>query len=284
MLKFMVLLIATIRAVASSGDTSLDYANQAGWGGDCNKQGSKKQSPVDVITPEASTMKKGKLIELSDEADNTDAENMNDLNSIKITFKNVITYKIPGLENTQGTVEQFHLHWGQNDSVGSEHLLNGKRFSAEAHLVTSYGEEGNLAVVARFFKVGKENDQIKKMLDSQSEYDYESDDDKKISALSSFNLKALYPSDILQVITYSGSLTTPDCSEIVHWVVVPELLTVSTEQLNKLRAVALGVGHLKTFNWRDTQDLNGRSFTSYKSSSPKLFASSLLLILTIITH
>ncbi|XP_063674593.1 carbonic anhydrase 1-like [Bolinopsis microptera] len=281
MLKFMVLLIATIQVVTSSGDTSLDYANQAGWGGDCNKQGSRKQSPVDVITPEACTMEKGKLIELSVEADKTDAENMNDLNSIKITFKNVITYKIPGLENTIGKVEQFHLHWGQNDSVGSEHLLNGKRFSAEAHLVTSYGEDGKLAVVARFFKVGKENDQIKKMLDSQSEYEYDSNDDKKIS---SFNLKALYPSDILQVITYSGSLTTPDCSEIVHWVVVPERLTVSTEQLNKLRAVSLGVGHRKTFNWRDTQDLNGRSFTSYKSSSCKLFASSLLLILTIITH
>ena len=30
---------------------------------------------------------------------------------------------------------QFHLHWGKNDSEGSEHLVDGKSYSAELHIV-----------------------------------------------------------------------------------------------------------------------------------------------------
>ena len=48
---------------------------------------------------------------------------------------------------------QLHLHWGAEDTEGSENWLDGKQFSAEAHLVTSYGNDGNYAVVNRFFKV-----------------------------------------------------------------------------------------------------------------------------------
>lgn len=40
-------------------------------------------------------------------------------------------------------VEGIHIHWGANDLWGSEHAMNGKRFSAEAHVVSynqKYGE------------------------------------------------------------------------------------------------------------------------------------------------
>jgi hypothetical protein len=47
----------------------------------------------------------------------------------------------------------LHLHWGKKDSEGSEHLVDGTRFSAEAHLVTSYNDGAKIAVIARFFKV-----------------------------------------------------------------------------------------------------------------------------------
>lgn len=35
-----------------------------------------------------------------------------------------------GLEGVFTTV-QFHFHWGSNDSIGSEHTLDGKAFAAE---------------------------------------------------------------------------------------------------------------------------------------------------------
>ena len=53
-----------------------------------------------------------------------------------------------------------------------------------------------------------------------------------LCSVADFNLAALYPNDIKAVLTYDGSLTTPDCTEVVYWVVVPELLTISTDQVN----------------------------------------------------
>lgn len=58
-------------------------------------------------------------------------------------------------------LEQFHAHWGHNDTCGSEHTICGKSYSAELHLVhwnkdrfASFAEaaknEKGLAVVAVF--------------------------------------------------------------------------------------------------------------------------------------
>ena len=50
-----------------------------------------------------------------------------------------VVFKVPpniynvsggGLEGVFTTV-QFHFHWGSNDSIGSEHTLDGKAFAAE---------------------------------------------------------------------------------------------------------------------------------------------------------
>lgn len=267
--------------VIYSSETAVDYSKQGEWGGTCNLAESKKQSPVDVITPESSTEVDGKFVELSS-GDGLAATNKNDLNGIKIKFDKTITYKIPGLDNSVGTVAQLHIHWGAVDTDGSEHLLNGKQYAAEAHLVTSYGEDGKYAVVNRFFKVGDANAQIAKMIASAEATGAE-------RAITDFNLAAIYPSDIADVITYEGGLTTPDCNEIVHWVIVSEPLTISAEQLAKLRTVKLGDGtkDAVTFNWRNKQALNDRTFTHLKmktSSSVATVTSPLLILLAVIIN
>ena len=38
------------------------------------------------------------------------------------------------LENPYNLV-QFHFHWGSEDSLGSEHAVNGEKADAELHLV-----------------------------------------------------------------------------------------------------------------------------------------------------
>ena len=67
MLKIVVLLIVAVQlqVVTSSGGGALDYEKQGEWGGDCNKKGSMKQSPVNVIIPKESTAATGKLVKLS---------------------------------------------------------------------------------------------------------------------------------------------------------------------------------------------------------------------------
>jgi len=258
-------------------DGPLDYADQAKWGGDCNAEG-KAQSPVNVVI--TSTLKdQGTLIQLKGNTDNQTATNGNADSSIKFSFEGDITYTIPGLTDMTGKVLQLHLHWGATANNGSEHTFDGKRYSAEAHLVTTYNDaqgDSKLAVIGRFFDVGAENAQLAKMIASQKA----EGDNRKISG---FNLGALYPSSIEAVVTYSGSLTTPDCTEIVHWIVVPAPLTVSTEQLEALRTLPLGGGDgdaLK-WNWRQLQETNDRVFTCLEmNAAPTLILSPLLLLLT----
>lgn len=58
---------------------------------------------------------------------------------------------------------QLHFHWGANDSVGSEDLINGHSFPMELHMVcykTEYGDmetaltyKDGLAVLAVFYDV-----------------------------------------------------------------------------------------------------------------------------------
>ena len=63
------------------------------------------------------------------------------------------------------SLEQFHAHWGGSSSVGSEHLVDGKSYAAELHLVfwnTRYNnfkeamkQPGGLTVLGVFLEEGE---------------------------------------------------------------------------------------------------------------------------------
>ena len=245
---------------AASG--SVDWSNQDGWGGACNLNTSLKQSPVDVITPTSEPDHLGDYaIELHN-AENLVATNDNKESVIQMSFDKTVTYKVPGIEH-EAEVQQLHFHWGQNNTVGSEHFLDGKQFAAEVHLVSNYTTSA-YAVINRFFKVGDANEEIQDILTAAKA----TGANRKISG---FNLTALYPSDITKVITYQGGLTTPTCDEVVYWIIVPEPLTISAAQLQEMRTLVLGDGanHYSStnFNYRHVQDLNGRKFTAYTAGA-----------------
>jgi carbonic anhydrase len=50
------------------------------------------------------------------------------------------------------------------------------------------------------------------------------------------NLNNLMPKD-KRYITYSGSLTTPPCTEGVRWIVLKKPISISKQQLEKLKSV-----------------------------------------------
>lgn len=77
------------------------------------------------------------------------------------------------LKNETYVLEQFHAHWGCNDTCGSEHTIAGKAFSAELHLVhwnkdrfASFAEaaknDHGLAVVAIFLESTDDTNEINK--------------------------------------------------------------------------------------------------------------------------
>ena len=69
----------------------------------------------------------------------TSQKNGNNPNTAKYYIARAgTTARVPWSGNRKVTLHQLHLHWGETDEHGSEHMIGGSAFSAEAHLVTSY--------------------------------------------------------------------------------------------------------------------------------------------------
>ncbi len=133
---------------------------------------------------------------------------------------------------------QFHFH------SPSEHKVNGRSAAMEAHFVHR-NDDGGLAVVGVFIEAGVENDalgMIKRHMPAGKGA-------AKIAGVT-INGADLLPASSAFT-TYSGSLTTPPCSEGVKWFVLKDSVTVSSEQIAAMQAVM-------PMNARPIQALNGR--------------------------
>ncbi len=119
---------------------------------------------------------------------------------------------------------QFHFH------SPSEHKLNGKSFDMEMHLVHR-NKLGQLAVVGVFMKKGAENPFIKKLWELFPKTKDKVNTSKDlVNVLNGLPNKKSYYS-------YSGSLTTPPCSEGVKWMVLETPIEVSGKQIAEFKAV-----------------------------------------------
>lgn len=140
---------------------------------------------------------------------------------------------------------QFHFH------AGSEHSIDGTRYPAEVHLVHKNAASGALAVVGVMFTYGAENPTLEylfnKLPKKEGEY-YRSSKEYNVSGLLPAN-KSYY--------TYSGSLTTPPCSEIVNWFVMANPITASDMQINRMTKLFYS-------NARPIQPLNGREIKLFQ--------------------
>uniref|UniRef100_A0A8R1EGS1 Carbonic anhydrase n=1 Tax=Caenorhabditis japonica TaxID=281687 RepID=A0A8R1EGS1_CAEJA len=136
------------------------------------------------------------------------------------------------------SLDQFHIHWGLNDSVGSEHAIGSEYYPAELHLV--HIREGydfqaasklpnGIAVVAvlieksydilanRFSQIGEDLFELKYVGNK--------------TKLEKFSPEILLPSDSEWFYRYEGSLTTPGCEESVIWTVLQKPITIAQEQV-----------------------------------------------------
>lgn len=140
-------------------------------------------------------------------------------------------------------LKQFHFH------APSEHRINGKSYPLELHFVHS-DESGRIAVVGLFVKEGPPAGRawrpfLRKLTSHMNEAD-----DRQIAAL---DWPALLPED-KRTIRYSGSLTTPGCSEGVRWNLLTATITMSPAQIARFTRQYDG-------NHRPLQPLNGRGVT-----------------------
>lgn len=170
----------------------------------------------------------------------------------------------------------LHFHWGNASSGGSEHTVNGKRYAAELHIVhynEKYGASINasnypdgLAVLGVFIDVGsKDHPVIAKLIQDFAKLKYA---DTKVSVSATFKMADILPQNVKNYYRYQGSLTTPECQEVVTWTVYKEPLKVSKEQMDAFRSLLVNKAgetpnKILENNYRPTQPLNGRPV--YKS-------------------
>jgi len=115
-------------------------------------------------------------------------------------------------------LRQFHFH------APSEHTVDGRHYPFEAHFVHT-DDEGNIAVIGVFFELGEPNPELAKIWDAMP---LEKGQKRVLTA--KVNPAKLLPEE-REYYRYSGSLTTPPCTEGVRWFLIKEPLTLSEDQL-----------------------------------------------------
>lgn len=122
------------------------------------------------------------------------------------------------VDSTVFELKQFHFH------SPSENTINGRSFPMEAHFVHA-DAKGNLAVVALMFEEGTSNAVLDQVWPKVPQVENGKDAlQPEVSAAD------LLPAN-RDYYRYSGSLTTPPCSEGVRWLVLKQPAKATAAQL-----------------------------------------------------
>jgi carbonic anhydrase len=121
----------------------------------------------------------------------------------------------------QYVLKQFHFH------RPSEEKINGKNYDMTLHLVHT-DAEGRLAVVAVLLEEGKDNPTIDNLWSHLPAEEEKEEVFKDIR----IDVSKLLPRD-RGYYTFSGSLTTPPCTEDVTWYVLKHPVSVSRAEIER---------------------------------------------------
>ncbi len=135
------------------------------------------------------------------------------------------------------TLRQMHFH------APGEHRINGARAAAEMHFVHK-GADGSLTVVAVMIRKGAIGNPAWAPYIAALRTPQDAQD------VTTIDWPALLPTGRLTY-RYEGSLTTPPCTEGVHWFVMKQPVFLSASQIAAITAAYDG-------NARPVQPLNGR--------------------------
>ena len=203
------------------GSLSPDYAA-------CS--GGKNQSPVDIAA-----MAEAELSPIEFAYQSGGDSVVNNGHTIKVGYAAGSSISVDGHSYE---LKQFHFH------APSENLIEGQSFPMEMHLVHA-DSSGNLAVVGVMFKEGETNAELEKAWAVMPDHEGEA---KPSAALAA---EALLPGNH-DYYRFSGSLTTPPCSEGVLWLVMKDPVTASKAQIEAFEHV------MHHPNNRPVQPLNAR--------------------------
>ena len=249
------------RTHAAEGEFS--YYNQSAWPGACSS--GSRQSPIFISTADAVGSTSLERLDLVGWDVPVDGSFENTGSTVQFTP----TTKDATLRTHLGvyTVQQFHFHWGENDTVGSEHRVDSIPFAAELHFVTSKntgtGMSGDsFSVIAVMF----EADDTATETGIWAKLVPPTEDDASI-LVTDIVYNDLLPAGNLDYYHYEGSLTTPPCSEYVQWFVLKTPNRIPSSYLQKLRQIENNFNSTLIRDYREVQPVNTRTVFQFASGS-----------------
>ncbi|XP_046967373.1 putative carbonic anhydrase 5 [Vanessa cardui] len=261
--------------IINGADWSYDYETQ--WPGVCTT--GSQQSPINIMTRDAVVDRqeahiKGPLAFRGYSNVNSTGENNG--HTVKWTIVEDEPSPILSGGPLRGNYSfiQFHIHWL------SEHAIDGMKYPMEIHFVhvktgltveEALKRPDGLAVVGVLCQVhsGEENEfalgELTPMLPSLI--------DRESGPLpaSAIDLTRLFSPNMQSFYTYHGSLTTPQCQEVVTWIVMDTPLIISDIQYKLFSKVDVG----GIDNYRSLQPVNRVIYRSLASCASLTLPSSL---------
>jgi len=221
-----------------SGDKAPQFWADIDGYSDC---GGHSQSPINIVNAESSENLKPLFLEYSKKEK---TEILNNGHTVQVNYDNgaLIVTDTSSYEGVEYNLAQFHFH------CGSENTVDGKQYPMEIHLV-HLTENKDIAVIAIFVEEGEENAFLEKIITkAPKEGTVEIDNELDINNLLPEN-KSYW--------TFSGSLTTPPCTEGVKWIVLKNPIKASEKQIEKMATL------MPKDNFRPVQKLNDRKIFEF---------------------
>ncbi|KAF6207871.1 hypothetical protein GE061_016320 [Apolygus lucorum] len=241
------------------------------WDGVCSS--GTKQSPID-FKPEETVAVYRRVLRFHGATQipqNTNITNSGHSIKIKLRTQKPITVTGGVFGSKVYEFQQLHFHWGKNVNEGSEHTIKTKQYPLEGHLVfykvgskDPTTEPDGIAVLGvqyEFFR--KDNIILEPIIKSIGQV---TNPGQFVVKSNGFPLRDYLPADLDTYLSYTGSLTTPPCTEGVTWIVFSDKQSVSERQVSQFRTMKDDIGLKVEYNFRETHPLNGRQVHLVKSS------------------
>ncbi|KAM4078397.1 hypothetical protein ACB094_09G034400 [Castanea mollissima] len=204
------------------------------------------QSPIDILNKDVQVNINPGDLRLNYKASNANLTNtgpyvevewVGDAGSIQINGK-------------QYSLRQLHWH------SPSEHLINGKRYDLELHVVHVNTSNQVSVVRAQFYQIGAPDSFLSKFTRELITL-VNNRGDRPIGVIDPRKTNT----DTFKYYRYNGSLTAPPCDEGVTWIVNAKINTVSRKQVQLLREANFDYRGMD--NARPVQALNDRKIFLY---------------------
>ena len=196
------------------------------------------QTPIDIV--DSATVVGTKALAFANYDKAIPFDLLDNGHALQINYAGTMSAVDPQIAYDGKTYYLAQFHWHS----ASEHAMNGGAQLFEVHFVHK-AADGALAVVGVLFKSGAENATLADLMKRDPGHE------KEVSCADTVTPASLLPAS-RGFYHYSGSLTTPPCSEGLNWFVMTDTLEASAQQQTTYQA-----GFLGTTN-RPLQPLDGR--------------------------